>query len=55
MKLERKKFVNCSDVDITITDAFGQQYQLFPQEEKRLIVFVKEKKKDVRRRSKNSC
>jgi len=48
VKLVKKKIKNTKDVDIVVHDAFGQEYQLFPNEEKRLVVLEKEKKDDRR-------
>lgn len=48
LKLKRIKIKNNQDVDIVIRDAFGKEYVLFPDEEKRLVVLEKEKKDDRR-------
>lgn len=44
LKLKKIKVRNTQDVDICVRDYLGNKYVLFPNEEKKLIVFEGEKK-----------
>ena len=43
MKLKKQIIKNTSSVDMTVTDAYGNQYTLFPEREKEVWMFVMEK------------
>ena len=48
LRMKRITVKNNRDVDIYIRDAFGKEYRLFPNEEKKLVVLEKEKRNDKR-------
>lgn len=44
MKLKKQIIKNTGSVDMTVTDAYGNRYTLFPECEKEVWMFVMEKK-----------
>jgi len=44
VKLKKQIIKNTSSVDMTITDAYGNRYTLFPEREKEVWMFVMEKR-----------
>ena len=49
VRMKKVLFKNGKDVDVYVRDAFGNEYLLFPNEEKELTVLVREQKNDRRR------
>lgn len=49
MRLKRQTIKNISSVDVSVKDAYGKEYMLFPHEEKELTVFEQEKQSAKRR------
>ena len=52
MRVRKRLIKNTSSVDVSVRDAYGKEYRLFPQEEKEPVVFVQEKQSDKRRSDK---